>query len=1032
MAETRIDIVPGDGECRVRVSVSGQPATLSSIVPLLERLGLEVLDERNEQTATNRWVHDLGVRSTPADALHDRAVRDRVVVALEGLWAGEVDADGFNRLVISASLDVGQVDVLRSYARYQRQVNPSVSQDAVEWALLRNPLVAAALCALFDARFNPASAHLADPVIDGLATMLDAVVSLDDDRALRAVLGLILATVRTNVYAPHRGASAFKFDPAKIADLPLPRPAHEIWVCGPAVEGVHLRGGDVARGGIRWSDRRDDLRTEVLGLMKAQMVKNAVIVPVGAKGGFFVKKGAGIGAYQIFINALLDLTDNVVDGDVVKPDGVVCHDGDDTYLVVAADKGTARFSDTANQIAVSRDFWMGDAFASGGSEGYDHKAMAITSRGAWESVRRHMRGLGLDADTYQLTIVGIGDMSGDVFGNGLLRSAHVRLVAAFDHRHIFVDPNPDPATSFAERQRLFELPASSWDDYNRALLSVGGGVWLRTLKSIDVPAPVRERLGIWAERVTPNDLISSILRAPVDLLWNGGIGTYVKAGSERHDDVGDRVNDSVRIDGTDLRCRIVAEGGNLGLTQLGRIEYALAGGLVNTDAIDNSAGVDCSDHEVNIKIALAAALASGSLLAGERSAFLASMQDDVAAAVLDDNHDQNLALAIARRRALPMIDVHARYLKSLETEGLVDRQLEHLPTSKVLAERSAANLALTAPEFAVLLAYTKTTNFAELVKTGLPDEPALGSLLTRYFPAAMRTRFAAEISQHRLRREITLTVLINEMVNHSGISFDHRMTEETGASLHDATRAWFVARGIVDLPQWWDKVELLKVDSEVQLELLVQLREVVERTTLWLLRHGRAPVDLVATVAEFGAGVETLAARAEAAFGGTVGRAIGGAAARWREQGVPAELARRAAAWPWLHTALDIVELSEARGRSVDDAARVYWGVYDELDLGWLWERVGALPRQTRWEAQARGAVRDHLVGGMRSLCDSVLRSGDSFDAPDVLVASWASDSQRSVERTRRLFAEVRSGGVFDLTTLTVGVRQLHNLANTV
>jgi glutamate dehydrogenase len=1030
--ESTIRIVPGDGESRVRLTVYGQPATLSSIVPLLERLGLEVLDERTQEFPPDRWVHDIGVRSDPADAFADLQVRARVEAALRGLWAGDVEADGFNRLVLSAQLRSDQVDVLRSYARYYRQVNPSISQDAFEWALVRNPDVATALCSLFDARFNPTSTQATEPMAVAVTTLLDAVTSLEDDRALRAIVGLVGATVRTNVYRSVRTASAFKFDPSLIADLPLPRPTHEIWVCHASVEGVHLRGGDVARGGIRWSDRRDDFRTEVLGLMKAQMVKNAVIVPVGAKGGFVAKKGSGVDAYKVFINALLDLTDNVVGGVVEHPDGVVFYDGDDAYFVVAADKGTARFSDIANEIAINRGFWLGDAFASGGSDGYDHKKMGITSRGAWESVRRHFRGLGVDADTAPLTVVGVGDMSGDVFGNGLLRSPHVRLVAAFDHRHIFLDPDPDPQVSFAERRRLYDLPASSWADYNPELLSAGGAIWPRSLKSIVLTAAVRARLGVSAEQLTPAELISAILRSPVDLLWNGGIGTYVKASSERNDDVGDRVNDSLRVNGIELRCRVVAEGGNLGFTQLGRIEFALNGGIVNTDAIDNSAGVDCSDHEVNIKIALADAMSNGRLVAHERSSFLASMEADVALAVLDDNHDQNLALAIARRRAIPMIDVHTRYLRTLESEGLIDRQLEYLPSAKALAERSTAGVGLTAPEFAVLLAYTKTTNFAELIATGLADEAALAPLLSGYFPPAMRTRFAHEITNHRLRREITLTAFVNEMVNHSGITFDHRMAEETGASLHDVSRAWFVARNILDLPRWWDSVERLDVASEVQLDILAQLREVVERTTLWLLRHGRAPVDLVQTVAEFAAGVEELASRPEETMIGSVGRTIAATAAQRREQGVPHELASRNAAWPWLHTALDVVELAAARGRSASDTARAYWAVFDELDLSWIWDRVGALPRQTRWEAQARGAVRDHLVGGMRNLCDSVLRSGDSFDAPSVLVATWAVDNRRAVDRTRRVFADIRHEGVFDLITLTVAVRQLHNLANTV
>ena len=639
---------------------------------------------------------------------------------------------------MTAGLRATQANILRCYAKFAHQIGFTFSQGYVEGTLSRLPQLARLLVELFEARFDPdvdegdriAAISVAEADV---LEALDAVPSLDDDRICRTFLGLIRATDRTSAFQA-KPTVAFKFDPARIPDLPLPRPAHEIFVCSSRVEGVHLRGGPIARGGLRWSDRPEDYRTEVLGLVKAQMVKNAVIVPVGAKGGFVVKRPRptpaeqreeGVECYRMFVRGLLDLTDNVVAGAVVPPERTVRYDADDPYLVVAADKGTATFSDTANAVAAEYEFWLGDAFASGGSAGYDHKAMAITARGAWESVRSHARVLGKNADLDELTVVGIGDMSGDVFGNGLLRSSHVKLIAAFDHRHVFVDPNPDPAVAFAERKRLYDTPRSSWAEYDAALISQGGGVFARTAKSVDVSPQMRAALGIEAERLTPTDLIKAVLRAPVDLLWNGGIGTYVKASTEMHSQVGDRATDAVRIDGGELRCAMVGEGGNLGFTQLGRVEYALAGGLIYTDAIDNSAGVDCSDHEVNIKILLGGVVADGAMTIEQRNTLLDEMTDEVAELVLANNRAQTLALMIARRQSLPMVNVHARYLDLLEREHWLDRTLEFLPTDKQIAERQSTGSGLTTPELAVMIAYTKNANVAEILKTELPDDAAL-------------------------------------------------------------------------------------------------------------------------------------------------------------------------------------------------------------------------------------------------------------------------------------------------------------------
>jgi glutamate dehydrogenase len=824
---------------------------------------------------------------------------------------------------------------------------------------------------------------------------------------------------------------AFKFDPARVPELPAPRPHREIWICSPTVEGVHLRGGSVARGGIRWSDRREDFRTEVLGLVKAQMVKNAVIVPTGAKGGFVVKRAtaspeefraAGLECYRQFIAGLLDVTDNIVAGSVVPPPQTVRWDDDDPYLVVAADKGTAAFSDVANEIAVMRGFWLADAFASGGSAGYDHKAMGITARGAWESVRRHARHLGKDADADPLTVVGVGDMSGDVFGNGMLRSANIRLLAAFDHRHVFVDPDPDPRISFAERSRLFAMPRSSWADYDASLISDGGGVFDRAAKSIELSAEARRVLGIETAVVTPNELVSAVLRAPVDLLWNGGIGTYVKSSSETNADVGDRANDAVRVNGIDLRCHMVAEGGNLGLTQRGRVEYALAGGLVHTDAIDNSAGVDCSDHEVNIKILLGAAVAAGELTMEARNELLVEMTDEVADQVLDDNRAQTLALAVARARSADMVNVHARYLKSLETEGWIDRALEDLPSEKQIVERRTSGGGLTAPEFAVLMAYTKTSNIDVVGRSNLPDEPVLRRELAQYFPVPLRERFDHLLDGHPLRCEIITTRLCNQMVNMSGITFDHRITEETGIDVVEVTRAWVAARDIVDAEAAWDEIESIQsaVRADVQIELLLEVRQMIERTVLWLLRHGRPPLDIAAAVVEFREPVQRLASGLDDVLTGrmrdlTFAREAGRLAA-----GVPERLAQRSSQWPVVHTFLDIVRLAGRTGAPVAAVARTYWEMFEVVDAGWVWDAIGSMPRSDRWQTQARSALRDDLLAVLADLTEDVLGVG-SVDA-------WTARNERSLARAAGLSAELRRSDALELTTLTVALRQLRNV----
>ena len=1037
----------GPDEWRFRVYHSGAPIPLADLLPLLDNLGMRAQDERafafHLDDDTQVHLHDVGVKVSDGVDLADEALASELCRAFEASFRGTIEADGFNRLVLGSGLTARQVEVVRAYARYLRQIGFPFSQQYIEATVTRHGGITRAIVELFEHRFDPDLERPADGDVSlrgRLEEMLEAVPSLDDDRTLRALLMLVDATLRTNVYrdgatpGSRREVMAFKLDPAKVPDLPLPRPMFEIWVCSPRVEGVHLRGGRIARGGLRWSDRREDFRTEVLGLVKAQMVKNAVIVPTGAKGGFFPKRSTsspeefraeGVACYKEFVSGLLDLTDNIVAGGIVPPPRTVRYDEDDPYLVVAADKGTATFSDVANAISATYDFWLGDAFASGGSAGYDHKAMGITARGAWESVRRHARAIGKDADNDPITVVGVGDMSGDVFGNGLLRSSHLKLLAAFDHRHIFFDPDPDPAESYAERARLFALPRSSWDDYDRALISPGGGVFSRTAKHIDLSSEMRRVLATDTVTFTPLELLATILRAPVDVLWNGGIGTYVKASTESHADVGDRANDALRVNGNELRCKMVGEGGNLGLTQRGRIEYALNGGLVNSDAIDNSAGVDCSDHEVNIKILLSDVMASTGMTIAERDELLASMTDEVGEQVLDDNRAQTLALAIARRQALPMVNVHARYLNTLEAEGWINRSLEFLPTDKQIAERQAGGGGLTTPEFAVLLAYTKTTNLGLMVHAGLPDDPYLEPELGRYFPSPLRARFAEQIDRHRLRREIIATQIGNQMVNISGISFDHRITEDTGVGVVDITRAWIATRDVFDLGRWWDQIDELgaEVRLDVQVELFLEARRTLERGVSWILRHRRPPVAIAEVVHQFKLPMERLATAQDEVLTGRMSDLTFALEASRLASGVPEELAQRSAMWPLAHTAFDVIEMAQRSGTTVATVAKVYWQMFEAVDAGWLWDAVGALPRSDRWQTQARSALRDDLLSVLAELTDDAVGVGGT--------ESWKAVNERVLGRALTMMTEIRRAETYDVTTLSVALRQLRNLVLT-
>jgi glutamate dehydrogenase len=1040
------------GTLRLRLLRRGRSVMLSDVLPLLEQMGVRIADERPYEIkpagGPDVWVYDFGLRYDESADLEADGVRERFQESLAAAWRGDTENDGFNRLVLSAGLPCGDVTILRAYAKYLRQTGTAFSQAYMEDSLAHNPALARLLVDLFWTMFDPdfhgdrdaAAEQLTSQIEEGL----DNVASLDEDRIVRSLLRLVHATVRTNFFQTTAGKPkdwlSLKLDPSVVPDLPLPRPMHEIFVYSARTEGVHLRGGGIARGGLRWSDRREDFRTEVLGLMKAQTTKNVVIVPVGAKGGFVVKQPPAdrdaLGAevvrcYSTFIRGLLDVTDNLVGGEVEPPTRVVRRDGDDTYLVVAADKGTATFSDIANDISEDYGFWLGDAFASGGSTGYDHKAMGITARGAWVSVRRHFRALGIDVQNDDITVVGIGDMSGDVFGNGMLLSRHLKLVAAFDHRHIFLDPDPDPETSFAERQRLFAKPRSSWADYDTSLISAGGGVYRRTAKAVQLSPEAAAALGTEPGRLSPDELIRALLRAPVDLLWNGGIGTYVKASTETHADVGDKGSENVRVDASTLRCKVVGEGGNLGLTQLGRVEFARAGGRVNADAIDNSAGVGCSDREVNIKILLDDVVAAGDMTEKQRNALLADMTDEVAGLVLRDNDEQTRALAIAMMQSASMVDVHARYLKWLEQRGRLDRELEFLPDAEQLAERAAAAEGLTSPEFAVLLAYTKLVIGDEVVASDVPDDPYLAVELVQYFPAPLRERFAQEIQLHPLRRQIIATAVTNNLVNRAGTTATFRLLEETGSPVPDIVRAYTAARDIFDMPRLWDDIEALDrtLDFDVQISLFLEARKLVERSSRWLVRNRRPPLDIAATVERYAASVPVLLERLPKMLAEGDAAALEEQVATLVDKGVPADVAHRVAALPALSGTFDITEVAERCGRELEEVAGVYFTLGQHLRLDWLARRILDLPRDDRWQALARAALRDDLGRARSDLTAMVLDDSPVGGSPVELLETWLSDNVRAVERCTRVLDEIAGDGSVDITTLSVALREIRGMA---
>jgi glutamate dehydrogenase len=1057
-------------ERRFKIYRTGSPISLTQVLPILSRMGVEVIDERpyeivrrDDSAEAPAWIYDFGLRYQTKQVVKEDGRKERFQDAFAAVWGDEAESDGFNALVLRAGLSWREASILRAYAKYLRQAGSTFSQDYLEECLSAHVDIANLLVDLFETRFDPdrfvddsaGRETVAKEIVVRLERALDDVASLDQDRILRSFLALVQATLRTNYYRKifleqSSSALALKLNPSAIPELPDPRPMFEVWVYSPRVEGVHLRFGSVARGGLRWSDRREDFRTEVLGLVKAQAVKNAVIVPVGAKGGFVAKRlpdpavnreawlAEGVESYKTFIRALLDVTDNrAADRSIVPPPFVIRHDGDDPYLVVAADKGTATFSDIANGVAIDYGFWLGDAFASGGSAGYDHKAMGITARGAWESVKRHFREMGRDCQSEDFTCVGIGDMSGDVFGNGMLLSRHTRLVAAFDHRHIFLDPSPDPATSYTERERLFELPRSTWADYNPELISEGGGVHPRTAKRIELTPQVRKCLELddSVTELTPPDLLRAILMAPVDLLWNGGIGTYVKASSETHADVGDKANDAIRVNGAELRCRCVGEGGNLGCTQLGRIEYAISGvggegGRINTDAIDNSAGVDTSDHEVNIKILLDSIVREGDLTEKQRNELLAAMTDEVGQLVLANNYGQNVALASGVHQAANLAHVHRTYIAKLETEGKLNRTLEFLPTDRQFAERMQAGRGLTGPEMSVLLAYTKNLMYGELLDTPLPDDPHLRNALHAYFPTDLHERYPERIDEHPLRREIVTTLVVNDLVNEAGTTFGYRLGMETGGTIEDLARGHTVASVVYGIPELMADLAALDnvVSADMQTRMRLEGRTITERATRWLTVNRRPPIDIAWQIEFFRAPTARLLEELPDVM---VGRELDLFVERKKKltkAGVPDELATRVAVLPPAYAGLGIVETSVATGTDLSEVARVHFKLGEYLALGRFLERIVALPRTDRWQTMARAALRDDLHAVQTALTAQIIQNTEDGKDTKARVKAWAATDAVVVSRARETLQEIVGSDTFDLARLSVGLRVVRSL----
>ena len=1022
-----------DAPTRVALYKRGAKIELSQAMPMLEDLGLRVIEEVATRMLGDQkmWVQEFRVLGPDEAPLHLDEVGDRVADAIAAVYRGEAESDPLNRLVVNAGLDRRQIAIVRAYRKYRQRIGSRFTEGYQNEVLAANPTITAKLVRYFELRFDPGVApdEAAEKALrDEIRADVDAVASLDHDRILRNQLGAIDATLRTNAFKPDREAIALKLRSAEVPAIPQPPPALETFVYASDVEGIHLRGGPIARGGIRFSDRMD-YRTEVYGLMRAQLTKNAIIVPSGAKGGFIVKRRAPEGdaierAYVTYIRSLLDVTDNLVDGEVVRPEHVRVRDEDDTYLVVAADKGTATFSDTANRVAAEYGFWLDDAFAAGGSSGYDHKKLGITARGAWESVKRHFRELGLDPETDELTAVGIGDMSGDVFGNGMLLSDKLKLIAAYDHRHVFIDPDPDPAASFAERRRLYELGRSSWDDYDHAKLSAGGGVYARSAKWIELSERAREVLAVDEARLRPAEVIQAILRAPVDLLWNGGIGTVVKASTESDADAHDRASDAIRVDARELRCRVVAEGGNLGFTRRARVEYAEGGGRINADFIDNSAGVDCSDHEVNLKILLGPAERRGELTRAERDELLEAVTDDVVAHVLYDSFLQAQIISQEVERSAGRMFAYEDLMRVLEETRLLDRAAEDLPTGDEITERRRSGRGMERPEVAILVAYAKRLVARALERSGFADEPWLERDLRGYFPGPVVQRCGGLLAEHPLRKRLICMSNANSVVNALGPTFVSQLVAEHGAEVAAVVRAYRIAREVVGAAGRWDAVErLMEVDRAAQAELLGGVDALVEAIARWYLVWA-AGADLQETVEAGRGGFERLERVLPDLGTEERRRRRAEIEERLTAAGVPDDVARSHALREELMQAPDVVAVAAATDRSVEDVARVFFAVGDELRLDWIERELARVPAATRTQRWAVQAVREDAFRTRRELAERALRDSPGAEPP-VAVEQFLHDHAVPVRRLDAFLRTLAREGDPDLAGLTLAVRHL-------
>lgn len=1044
-----------------KLYIAGQPVPLSDVLPMLENMGLKVISENPYSIHPLKaehpvWMHDFQMVTQDGDEIDIPAIKRAFHEAFAKVWRGEMENDGFNRLVLKAGLTAREITILRAYCKYLRQAQIPFSQAYMEETLAGNPKITHLLVELFQCRFaevigddrdNEGRDADASEIVEKIRALLDQVSNLDEDRIIRRFLNCIECTLRTNFAQISEDGGpktylSFKLDSRNIDELPLPRPFREIFVYSPRIEGVHLRFGMVARGGLRWSDRREDFRTEILGLVKAQQVKNAVIVPVGSKGGFVVKQppaaeagreaflAEGIECYKTFIRGLLDITDNLHAGELVAPDFVVRRDADDPYLVVAADKGTATFSDIANGVSKDYGFWLDDAFASGGSAGYDHKKMGITARGAWESVKRHFREMGKDTQTETFTCIGVGDMSGDVFGNGMLLSEQIKLVAAFNHMHIFVDPDPDPAASFAERKRLFELPRSAWTDYNEKLISKGGGIFDRSAKSLSISKEMKALFDIKEDKLTPVELLRAILLADVELLWFGGIGTYVKSSQETNADAGDRANDALRVDAKELRCKVIGEGANLGVTQRARIEYAQHGGRSNTDSIDNSAGVDCSDHEVNIKILLGDIEESGDMTRKQRDKLLEKMTDEVAELVLRDNYLQTQAITVTWGLGAHLLDRFARYMRVLEKQGDLNRAIEFLPDDETITERLKQGAGLTRPELSVLLSYAKITLYEELLASDLPDAAYMSAALTDYFPKVLGKDYAEPISRHRLRREIIATVVTNDMVNRVGITFVHEVKEKTGMPASEIARAYNIVCEVFGLRGLFAQVEGLdnKIGADVQAGMLVDTGRLIEQATVWFLRNSEHPLGIEKSLKTYGKPIAELIDNMKSMLSLEMRRQLSVRTKEYRAKGVPEDLANQVASLPLLFPAGDIVSAAQQAKLPVEQAGKIYFAIGDRFGFDWLRRAARRLPSDSAWDKLAVTAIVDDLYGHQAALTSRVLDAVKGAVEAEEVIHSWAGERRTIVARTEQLLAELNAAGNPDLAMLAVANRQLKSL----